>query len=317
MRQAGRYLPSYRRVRREMGVIEMSKDPEVSSAVAAGAAKELGVDAAIIFADIMLPLEGMGVGFEIRENVGPVVRRPVRTGEDVAALRGFSAGRDVPFVMEGIRRLREMLDGQVALIGFSGAPFTLASYMIEGGPARDFALTKAMMYGDPDAWKGLMERLSSMVRDYLAAQISAGAEAVQLFDSWAGCLSPEDYARYVLPYTARAFDGLGAVKIHFCAQSSHLIERLAETGADVLSVDWRIPIGDVWGRTGEGFAVQGNLDPAAASAGGKGMEERVEAIMKAAEGHRGHIFSLGHGVLKETPPENLRRIVDIVHGYGG
>jgi uroporphyrinogen decarboxylase len=318
MRQAGRYLPSYRRLRAEKGILEIAKDPELASEVTVDPVRQLGVDAAVMFADIMLPLEGMGVRFRIEENVGPVVEDPIRTMEDVEALEDFDPDRHVAHVMKTIALAVEKLDG-VPLVGFSGAPFTLAGYLIEGAPSREFQLTKTMMFKDPDTWAALESKLSKMVVKYLRAQIRSGASAVQLFDSWAGCLSPADYATYVKRYSAEVFRGVGerVPRIHFCANSSSLIEQFAETGPDVLSVDWRVPIGTVWERTGGKKGVQGNLDPVVAATGGKVMVEGVSTVLREAEGRRGHIFNLGHGVLKETPPGNLRRIVEMVHASGG
>jgi uroporphyrinogen decarboxylase len=319
MRQAGRYLPSYRRIRERATVLQVAKDPELSSEVAADAVRQLGVDAAVLFADIMLPLEGIGVELEIREDVGPVIAKPVRAESDVVGLSDFDAGSQVPFVMEGIRRLKEKLDGSVPVIGFSGAPFTLASYMVEGSPTREFSETKKLMYGRPDVWNALMKKLTEVVSEYLKAQVGAGVDAVQLFDSWAGCLSPSDYERYVKPYTSSVFRSLpgSTPKIHFCADSSALLEHFAETGCDILSVDWRVQIDSVWRRAGEDAGAQGNLDPVAAVVGGEEMEIRVREILNRVGERRKYIFNLGHGVLKETPPENLRRIVKLVHELTG
>ncbi|MDE1853825.1 MAG: uroporphyrinogen decarboxylase [Thaumarchaeota archaeon] len=317
MRQAGRYLPSYRKLRSEKGILEIAKDPKLASDVTVDPVKQLGVDAAVMFADIMLPLEGIGVKFRIEENVGPVIENPIRTRADVESLGEFDPEKHVRHVLDTIAMAVGKLDG-VPLVGFSGAPFTLASYLIEGQPSREFQRTKSMMYKDPDTWNLLMSRLTKLVVGYLRAQIGSGVEAVQLFDSWVGCLSPQDYDSYVKGHTAEIFSGVkGRVPaIHFCANSSSLVERFAETGCEVVSVDWRVPIETVWGRTGGKKAVQGNLDPAVAAAGGKTMESGVSDILGRASGRRGHIFNLGHGVLRETPPENLRRIVEMVQGNG-
>jgi uroporphyrinogen decarboxylase len=318
MRQAGRYLPSYMRIKGDRTVIDLAKDPERASEAAVDAVRALGVDAAIVFADIMLPLESVGVDFRIQENVGPVVARPVGGEEDVESIGHLDASGEMPFLADGVSLTLEKLGGTVPLIGFSGAPFTLAAYLVEGGPSRDLEKTKAMMYSRPELWKSLMEKLTGLVCAYLDAQVRAGVDAVQLFDSWVGCLAPEDYRRFVLPYTREVLSSIGGVpKIHFCADSASLIEAFHETGADVLSVDWRLSISDVWERCSEKTAVQGNLDPAAAVAGGKEMERRVSSILRSAEGHRGHIFSLGHGVARQTSPENLRTIVQLVHSDAG
>lgn len=314
MRQAGRYLPSYRRIKGNRPITELAKNPELASDAAVDAVRSLGVDAGIVFADIMLPLECLGVKFNIQENVGPVVSRPIRTLEDVDSLESFRPEEDMRYLRDGITATLEKLDGSVPLIGFSGAPFTLAAYMIEGGPSRDLEKTKRLMYSEADVWASLMERLARMVGDYLDFQVRSGVEAVQLFDSWAGCLSPSDYRRFVLPYTKKVLSSVAGVpKIHFCADSHSLVEAFRGTGADVLSVDWRIPIDQVWNRCSDRIAVQGNLDPAAALAGGRSMDRGVDDVLRSAEGRKGHIFSLGHGVLPETNPENLRRIVMRVH----
>ena len=315
MRQAGRFLPSYRRIKGSKSVLEVAKDPQLASEVVADAVNALGVDAGIIFADIMLPLEAMGVRYRIEENIGPIVSNPVRSRGDVAALRKLDPEADLPFVYDGIDMAIQKLDGRVPIIGFSGAPFTLAAYMIEGGPSRELTKTKGLMYSNSEAWDALMMSLTRMIRDYLARQVSHGVSAIQLFDSWVGCLSPQDYRRYVFPFTREIFASIGTVpRIHFCADSSSLVEEFCATGPEVLSVDWRIPLEDVWRRCGDRVSVQGNLDPAAAQAGGEAMKRQVEGILEEAKGRHGHIFSLGHGVLRDTAPENLREVVKMVHG---
>lgn len=314
MRQAGRYLPSYRELRTGKGILEIAKDPELASEVTVDPVRQLGVDAAVLFADIMLPLEGIGVKFKIEENLGPVIENPVRTSREVEALGEFDPEEHVSYVLETIRRAVGKLNG-TPLIGFSGAPFTIASYLIEGAPSRDFQKTKRMMYSEPEAWEVLMGKLTKLIVRYLQAQIKSGVGAVQLFDSWAGCLSPGDYDAYAKDYTGQIFSAIrGPVPtIHFCADSSSLIEQFASTGCDVISVDWRVPIDSVWERTGNTMAVQGNLDPALAAVGGLAMDKGVTEIMKQAAGRKGHIFNLGHGVMKETSPENLKKIVRRVH----
>ncbi len=313
MRQAGRYLPSYRKLRTDKGILDIAKDPELASEVTVDPVRQLGVDAAVVFADIMLPMEGIGVKFRIEEKVGPVILNPIRTKKDVESLGRFDPEEQVGYVLETIEKAVQKLRG-TPLVGFSGAPFTLASYLIEGSPSREFHLTKKLMYSDPDSWQMLMDELSRLVADYLKAQVRSGASAVQLFDSWVGCLSPGDYEAFVKPYTARIVQALkGSVPtIHFCANSAALVECFAETGCDAISVDWRIPIDQVWERAGGKTAVQGNLDPAAVVPGGKILDERVADILRRAKGRRGHIFNLGHGVLRETPPENLKRVVQLV-----
>ena len=287
--------------------MDMVKDPELASDVAVDAVKALGVDAGIIFADIMVPLEGIGVKFKIEENVGPVVSNPIRSLEDVIALGNLDSEQDIPYVLDGVRSTVAKLDDAVPLIGFSGAPFTLAAYMIEGGPSRNLEKTKTMIYSRPEVWEALMRKLTDTVKDYLSAQVACGVSAVQLFDSWVGCLAAEDYARFVSAYTKEIFSSVSGVpRIHFCADSAPLVEEFHRTGADVLSVDWRVPLVDVWRRCSEKTAVQGNLDPVVASVGGSAMQTRVADILDGARGHKGHIFSLGHGVLQNTNPESLR-----------
>lgn len=313
MRQAGRYLPSYRKIKAGRPVLEVAKDPESASEVVADAVKALGVDAGIIFADIMLPLEKMGVSFRIEENIGPLVSNPVKSRADADALKDLDPEADLDYVFSAIDLSIQKL-GDVPLIGFSGAPFTLAAYMIEGGPSRNLEKTKAFIYSQPDAWSALMKRLTRMASEYLRAQVKRGVAAIQLFDSWVGSISPSDYDRFVLPYTREIFSSVASVpKIHFCADSHSLIERFQKTGPDVLSVDWRVPLSDAWKRCGGSVGMQGNLDPVLALVGGREMERQAEGILAESAGHSGYIFSLGHGVLKETPPEHLRQLVRLVH----
>ncbi|MDA4116224.1 MAG: uroporphyrinogen decarboxylase [Thaumarchaeota archaeon] len=315
MRQAGRYLPSYRAVKGNRPVTELAKDPALASQIVVDAVRALDVDAGIIFADIMLPLEGMGVQFRIEENVGPIVTNPVRTLDDVNALEALSPEEDVGYIFDGIEATLQKLDDSVPLIGFSGAPFTLAGYMIEGRPSRDLEKTKQMMYREPETWHRLMSALTKMITTYLASQVSHGVDAVQLFDSWVGCLSPSDYDRYVSEYTAEIMRSLEAKvpRIHFCANSASLLGKFVDAGPDVLSVDWRVQIADAWATAGGRAGIQGNLDPVLALAGGEAMRREVGNILEQSKGRRGHVFSLGHGVLRETEPENLREIVKTVH----
>jgi uroporphyrinogen decarboxylase len=313
MRQAGRFLPSYRKVKGNRQMLDIARDPSLSSQVVTDAVQDLGVDAGIIFADIMLPLEAMGVKFRIEEDLGPIVANPICGPADVAALAKPDAENDLSFVYGGIDEAIRKLDGRTPLIGFSGAPFTLAAYMIEGGPSRELAKTRALMYSSPDTWRPLMKSLTGMIKEYLRLQVKHGVDTIQLFDSWVGCLSPRDYREFVFPYTREILGSVTSVpRIHFCADSSALVEEFHATGPEVLSVDWRVPIDQVWKRCGK-TAVQGNLDPAVAVAGGREMERRVEEILVKAKGNPGHIFSLGHGVLKETDPENLKKIVRMIH----
>jgi uroporphyrinogen decarboxylase len=315
MRQAGRYLPSYRQVKGSRPVTEIAKDPELSSQVVVDAVRALDVDAGIIFADIMLPLEGMGIQFKIEENIGPIVTNPVRTREAVDSLKRLEPDTDVGYVLDGIDATLQKLDDSVPLIGFSGAPFTLAGYIIEGKPSRDLELTKKMMYTQPETWDRLMEALTRMIVAYLERQVAHGVHAIQIFDSWVGCLSPTDYRTYVAEHTEAIMKSLESKvpRIHFCANSSSLLAEFARTGPDVLSIDWRAPISAAWDLSKGELGVQGNLDPVLALAGGDAMTREVTRILRDSNDFRGHIFSLGHGVLRETDPENLKNIVKLVH----
>lgn len=314
MRQAGRYLPSYRRIKGSRGVLELAKNADLASEVVVTAVRELGVDAAILFADIMLPLEAIGVDLEIKENFGPVIADPIASVGQVSSLGRLDPETDLPFLGDAIQESIRKLDGMAPLIGFSGAPFTLAAYMLEGGPSRELYKAKRVMYSDPDLWRALMRKLTDVVKSYLGMQVNHGVAAIQLFDSWVGCLSPTDYDRYVLPYTREILASLSSVpKIHFCADSSALIEEFHKAGPDVLSVDWRTPVGAVWTRCGSATSVQGNLDPVLALTGGEQMERGLSDVLDSAAGRRGHIFNLGHGVLPETDPSSLRSLVRLVH----
>ena len=307
-------MESYRKIRADHGVLEICKTPELSASVTVEASSFLGVDAAILFADIMLPLEGMGVQLKILDG-GPSVEKPLRDAESVEHLERLEPENHVPFVMEAIGLIQQKLDGSIPLIGFSGAPFTLASYLVEGGPSRDFTLTKKMMYCQPTAWTNLMTKLTEMVSTYLSAQIRAGVDAVQLFDSWSGCLSPLDYAEFVLPYTRRIFDrlqGLGVPRIHFGVDTAGLLNTMSKSGVEVLGVDWRIPIDEAWAMLGP-VAIQGNLDPAVLLADWSLIEARTTEILEKTKRRPGHVFNLGHGVLPETRPEQLKKLVKFIH----
>jgi uroporphyrinogen decarboxylase len=315
MRQAGRYLESYRRVRAKNDVLAICKNPELSAKVTVDATVELGVDAAIIFADIMLPLEGIGQHFKLIDGVGPVVEKPIERMEDVQTMGRFSPEDHVPFVADAIELAIQQLDGRTPIIGFSGAPFTLASYLIEGSPSRDFKKTKRMMYREQEAWKLLMTILSTMVSDYLHAQIRAGVDAVQLFDSWSGCLSPADYQEFVLPFNRLIFEHLkhaGVPRIHFGVGTAGILKPMREAGGDVFGVDWRISIDEAWSILGQ-VAIQGNLDPAILMGSNDLVHARSKEILARIGGRPGHIFNLGHGVLPETPPEHVKNLVQFVH----
>ena len=314
MRQAGRYQPEYRALRERHGILEICRTPELAAQVTTLPVERLGVDAAILFSDIMVPVAAMGVDLRIEDGVGPVIDSPVRGGDDVARLRTLEPEDDVPFVLEAVRMLAKDLD--VPLIGFSGAPFTLASYLIEGEPSREFARTKSFMWAEREAWRALMTVLADSVLAYLRAQVEAGASAVQLFDSWVGTLSPDEYAVHVAPYSARILQGLADLevpRIHFGVGTGELLQAMRDAGAEVIGVDWRVRLDRAWSRVGDGVAVQGNLDPAAVLAPWDVVERSAKQVLAYAGGRPGHVFNLGHGVLPATEPDTLRRLVDLVH----
>ena len=313
MRQAGRSFAAYRELRERHGILELAKDPALCAEVTLMPVRELGVDAAVLFADIMLPLEPMGVGLRIEPDVGPIIDRPIRSAADVRALRPFHPD-GVGFTLDAIRLVKRELDGRAGVIGFSGAPFTLACYLIEGRPSRDYAIAKAFMFRDPAAWHELMERLSTMIATYLRAQVDAGADVVQLFDSWVGGLSPADYRAFVQPHVRRIFDSLTDVPtIHFGTGTGGLLEDLAAAGGDVIGLDHRVSLGRAWERVGHDRGVQGNLDAARVLAGWEATEAGARSVLDAAGGRPGHVFNLGHGVLPDTPWENAVAVVDAVH----
>jgi uroporphyrinogen decarboxylase len=315
MRQAGRCLAEYRALRERYGILEIARTPELCARVTTMPVERLGVDGAVLYADIMLPLDGMGIPFHIQPDLGPIVERPIRAAADVAAIRVVEAEEATPYLFETIRMLRRELRPDVALIGFAGAPFTLASYLIEGRPSREHARTKAMLFGEPELWDELMSTLSEVMARYLRAQIAAGAQVVQLFDSWAGALGPADYERAVLPYTRRIFDALadlGVPRIHFATGNPALLPLMALAGCDVVSVDWRVPLGAAWATVGYERGIQGNLDPGVCLAPFEVVAERAREILRRAEGRAGHVFNLGHGVLPETDANTLARLVELV-----
>ena len=315
MRQAGRYMQEYRKLRAEFSFLELCKRPDLAAAITVTPVERLGVDAAILFADILLILEPMGVGLEYSKDDGPVIHNQVRSRTGVEQLVEFEPAEALSFVFEAVRKCRVALDGRVPLIGFAGAPFTLASYLIEGGGSRNYLRTKKMMYTDPGAWRALMERLAHALAKYLNAQIAAGAQAVQLFDSWVGCLAPDDYERYVLPYTRATIAAItpGVPVIHFSTGTAGLLRLLRAAGGDVIGVDWRVDLDAAWERLGYDVGIQGNLDPVALFASPKEIRRKVAEILKRAGGRPGHIFNLGHGVLPETPVENVIAMVEAVH----
>jgi uroporphyrinogen decarboxylase len=314
MRQAGRSLPEYRKLRSSHSILEMCRDPALAAEATLQPVRRLGVDAAILFSDIVVPLEGMGVELDIQPGVGPVIEKPIRTLADVERLRELDPESDVPYVLETIRTLRRELD--VPLIGFGGAPFTLASYLVQGGPSRDHARTKALMHGAPDAWHLLMDRLSASMTAYLRAQTLAGAQVIQLFDSWVGHLDPSSYQKYVLPSVLRIFAGLsgiGTPTIYFGVMTGELLPLMASAMPDVVGVDWRVPLDVAKQRVGK-RPVQGNLDPSLLFAPWDVVEAATLDVLKRGGG-RGHIFNLGHGVLPDTDPDVLARVVETVHGW--
>jgi uroporphyrinogen decarboxylase len=310
MRQAGRYMAEYRAVRKEHSLIEICKKPNLAAEVTITAAEILGVDAAIIFADLLLPLEVMGLPFHFAAGEGPVIQKPVRAPGDVNQLRTDGAG-ELAYVAEAVRLVCKHFGPRLPVIGFCGAPFTLASYMIEGGGSRNYVHTKKMMYSSPETWDEMMRKLVAVTSQYAAEQVTAGADVIQVFDSWVGCLSVEDYRRYVLPRTTelvRALQKTGAPIIYFGTDSATLLPSMQETGAEVLGLDWRIPLDEGWRSLGNKGAVQGNLDPVVLFADWKEIKSRTEDVLRRAGGRPGHIFNLGHGILPETPVENVKAL---------
>jgi uroporphyrinogen decarboxylase len=313
MRQAGRSLPEYREIRQRHNLFEVCRRPELCAEVTLQPVRAHGVDAAVMFADIMLPVIGMGIDVELVENVGPVIAEPIESLGDVTRLVVPEPEESVPFILEAVRIVRGELEPERALIGFCGGPFTVAGYLIEGKPTRDFLKTKQCMYGAPEVWHGLMEKLTGTSIAYLASKVRAGADVIQLFDSWVGHLSVDDYREFVAPYSARILETLDVPTIHFGTGTTHLLEDMAEAGGDVIGIDWRIPIDRGWDLAGRDRAVQGNLDPTLLLGDWERVERGTHAVLDAVDGRRGHIFNLGHGVLPATDPADLRRIVELVH----
>jgi len=311
MRQAGRIFPEYQALRKRFSLVELTRHPDLCAEVTLHPVRRLGVDAAILFADIMLPLLGMGVEVEIRDGIGPVIASPIRHANEISRLAAFDPHEHTPALLEAVGLIRR--DSPVPLIGFAGAPFTLASYLVEGGPSREFQKVKDFMRGAPSAWDHLMNRLTDATVVYLTAQVAAGVQVVQIFDSWVGCLSPLDYQLAVLPHMRRLFESLPDVPvIHFGTNTTGLLELMVEAGGDVIGVDWRVSLDAAWMRIGE-RGIQGNLDPAVAAGPFEVARRHTEMILRLAGGRSGHIFNLGHGVLPHTPVDNLRRLVDVVH----
>lgn len=316
MRQAGRYLPEYRRVRDRFSFLDLCRNSDAAAEVTVQTVRRLGVDAAIIFADILLPLIPMGAKLSYAQGDGPRIEHPVRTAADVDALHPVSVTESLGFVAETVRLVaRELVSTPV--IGFAGAPFTVASYAIEGGGSRNYIATKSLMYNDPDTWHRFMNRIAQITTDYLNMQIEAGAHAVQLFDSWVGCLSPADYRRYVLPHSRTVISGIraGTPVIHFGTMTGSLLTDMRAAGGDVIGLDWRVELDQAWSAVGHDAAVQGNMDPVALFAARETIVEGVRDILSRAGGRPGHIFNLGHGILPNTPVDNVLALIDAVHEF--
>jgi uroporphyrinogen decarboxylase len=316
MRQAGRYMVEYRELRQKYTILEIIKTPDLAVEVTMQPVNAFDLDAAIIFADILPPLEAMGMTLEFIRGEGPIIHNPLRIASDVAALQVPDPRESLAFTLEAIRLTQRELGGRIPLIGFSGAPFTLASYAIEGGATRNFVLTKSLMYNQPQVWHQLMNKLAAMVGDYLKAQAEAGAQVLQIFDSWAGALSPDDYRRYVLPYSQRAIQTAqagGVPVIQFSTGTSGMLESIREAGGDVIGVDWRVNLADAWRRLGDDVAIQGNLDPVALFAPLADLKSQVIEVLAQVKGRPGHIFNLGHGILPGTPVDHVAALVDMVH----
>ena len=317
MRQAGRYMAEYRAVRKQHSLLEICKEPQLAAEVTITAAEKLGVDAAIIFADLLLPLETMGLGFHFASGEGPVIENPLRTAEQVRALRDDRAA-ELGYVCESIRLVAKHFTDSLPVIGFCGAPFTLASYMIEGGGSRHYLETKKLMLNSPETWELLMQKLTRVLAEYAVAQARAGADVIQVFDSWVGCLAPDDYREYVLPHTKRLIGEIqraGVPVIYFGTETTAILKDMRNTGAQVIGLDWRLRLDEGWSQLGHDCAVQGNLDPAVLLASWPVVRQHAQRILDYAAGRPGHIFNLGHGVLPETPVENVRALADFVREY--
>jgi uroporphyrinogen decarboxylase len=318
MRQAGRYMKEYRDVRKKYSLVEICKKPEVAAEVTITAAEYLGVDAAIIFADLLLPLEVMGMPFHFSPGEGPVIEKPIRTPDDVKVLRTDRAD-ELGYVAEAVGKVVKHFRANLPVIGFCGAPFTLASYMVEGGGSRHYAEVKKLMYNSPEVWEELVNKLVAVLAEYAAEQVRHGADVIQIFDSWVGCLSVEDYRRYALEPTKRLVkrlqDATGVPIIYFGTDSATLLPSMSETGAEVIGLDWRVPLDEGWRTVGHDFAVQGNLDPVTLFASWIEVKQRAEHILRLADKRPGHIFNLGHGILPLTPVGNVKNLADFVHEF--
>ncbi len=317
MRQAGRSLPEYRQIRAEHDLFSICRQPELCAEVTLQPVERHRVDAAVIYSDIMVPVLGMGADVELVEGVGPVVGTPIRTGRDVEALLVADPEDTVPYALEAIRLVRRDLAPERALVGFAGGPFTVAGYLVEGRPSRTFTLVKRLMYGSPAVWHALMDRLAAALSRYVEGQVRAGADAIQLFDSWVGVLSVTDYEEFVAPYSQRILAAVDAPTIHFATGCTHLLPSLARAGGDVIGIDWRLPLDDAWKVVGHDRAVQGNLDPAVLLSAWERVESDARRILALVDGRPGHIFNLGHGVLPETDPAVLTQLVELVGEASG
>ena len=315
MRQAGRYMREYREVRARTSFLELCKTPDLAAEVTVTAVERLGVDAAIIFADILLVVEPMGIELEFTKGEGPAIHNPICSAADIGRLREVEDVGALDFVFEAIKRTRHALRRDIPLIGFCGAPFTIASYIVEGGGSKNYVHTKQLMYDDSGAWHAMMSLISRALAKYLNAQIAAGAQAVQLFDSWVGCLSPDDYREYVLPHTRNVIQNVmpGVPVIHFGTGTAALLELMREAGGDVIGLDWRVRLDEAWARVGHDVGVMGNLDPVALFAGTNHIRDQAKRILDRAGGRAGHIFNLGHGILPVTPVEDVIALIDAVH----
>ena len=313
MRQAGRSLPEYREIRKRYGLFDVCRQPELCAEVTLQPVRRHDVDAAVLFADIMLPVIGMGVDVQLVEGVGPVVERPIASLADVERLSVPDPRESVPFVLETVKLVRSELREDQAVVGFCGGPFTVAGYLIEGKPTREFAATKRCMYAAPEVWHALMDKLSTAFARYVGAKAEAGADVIQVFDSWVGALSVDDYLEFVAPYSARILEAVAVPTIHFGTGTAHLLGELAAVGGDVIGLDWRVPILRGWELVGEDRAVQGNLDPALLLGPWERTRDSALGILEAVDGRPGHIFNLGHGVLPDTHPNDLGRLVELVH----
>jgi uroporphyrinogen decarboxylase len=318
MRQAGRYMSEYRALREHYTLLEICRQPELAVAVTLQPVNAIDVDAAILFSDLLVPFTPMGLDFDFVKGEGPSIERPIREAADVDRLREFEPREALSHVLDTIRIVRRELADRVPLIGFGGAPFTLASYAIEGGPSTNYAKAKAFMYAQPDAWHRLCERFARVIGEYMHAQIDAGAQAIQIFDSWVGQLSRDDYRTFALPHTRRIFDrlaGAGVPTIHFGVNTGAILPEIAEAGGDVIGVDWRTPLDEAWARIGYDRAVQGNLDPVRLLGPPAGMFAAADEVLRQAGGRAGHIFNLGHGILPETPLEHVQQLAAHVHAW--